>query len=428
MAENPKGPRNMDRAPYRLSRIGRLAVLCLLAASVLQAWEPPELAPRQAAAPATFEKGVIIRLNGMITPLMGAFLERKVKEARKRGADLLIIEWDSPGGYLDTSLEMAAMLRDIGWARTVAYVPKMALSGAAIASLGCDDLLMGDNAVFGDAGPIVREWEDGAFRHAPEKVRSDLVRRVRDLAEAKGRSPALAEAMVDMNQPVYRVDNTKTGEVAYMTETDLQTVPNPADWAQGPLVAESRQGSFLEVNGKRAVELGLARTTCASRQALADVYGLSEPPQVIQSTTVDTLVSVLNSPLVTFLLFVVGLISLYIEFQRARHRVWRHAGRAVLCVVLLEPSSRRDRRRLRDSAVPLRHRFCSHGDFCSPRHGHHRLDRRAADFVEFDSGHTELYYSRYRPPADRHHLVGQRRCRRDGNLSHRLDDVGQVLA
>ncbi len=294
--------------------VRRCCIVLFLASSAVYAWEPAGPAEQKKAAPeGGYQRPIIIRLEGTITPFMGAFFERKIADAKRRNADLIIVEWDSPGGYLHTSLEMAATLRDIHWARTVAYVPKMALSGAAIVSLGCDDLVMSKNAVFGDAGPIVQEWEEGAFRHAPEKVRSDLVRRVRDLAESKDRPPGLAEAMVNMNVEVFRCENKKTGAIDFLTDTDLQTATDSEDWVKGKLVAESRKEHFLEVNGKRAVELHLGVANAESREELAQYYKLAEPPRVIQRNTVDTVVLVLNSPLVTILLFIVGLVALYLE-------------------------------------------------------------------------------------------------------------------
>ena len=64
------------------------------------------------------------------TPMMRQYLWRKLDEARQYGADLLIVEIDSPGGTVDDSFKIAERLRDIDWARTVAYVPREAISGA----------------------------------------------------------------------------------------------------------------------------------------------------------------------------------------------------------------------------------------------------------------------------------------------------------
>ncbi len=266
---------------------------------------------QQQAEPAC-QKGVLIELRGIVSPRMEKYLERKLERARSLGADLVVLDIDSPGGYLDSSLNIAARLRDLHWAHTVAYVPREALSGAAILSLGCDEIVMAANARFGDAGPIF-QGPDALFRHAPEKIRSDLARQVRDLAEAKGRPPALAEAMVDMNLAVYRMTNTQTGDVTFMSEHEIRNLDDPKRWTKGKLVFESREAKFLEVNGRRAVELQLASAVVPDRAALDARYRLQQPLIILSRSGVDTAVYVLNLPIVTGLLFVVGLIALYVE-------------------------------------------------------------------------------------------------------------------
>ena len=61
---------------------------------------------------------------------------------------MLIFEVDSPGGELLASTNLANSIAELEsrHVRTVAYVPKMALSGAAIVSLGCDEIYMQPDA------------------------------------------------------------------------------------------------------------------------------------------------------------------------------------------------------------------------------------------------------------------------------------------
>jgi membrane-bound serine protease (ClpP class) len=211
-------------------------------------------------------------------------------------------------------LNIADRLRNLSWARTVAFVPREALSGAAIAALGCDEIIMSPEARLGDAGPIF-QGEDALFRHAPEKIRSDLARRVRDLAEAKGRPPALAEAMVDMDLVVFHVRNTTTGDETFMSEQEIESSDDPEAWEKIKPVLASREKHFLTVNGVQALELQLAQSNAQDRQELIRHYQLGDNLLILQPSSVDTAVTILNLPLVTGLLFVVGLVALYIEFS-----------------------------------------------------------------------------------------------------------------
>jgi len=258
-------------------------------------------------------KAVMIEFEGMITPIIEHFVYRKLDTAKARGSDLIILRIDSPGGMVEPSVRTAERLRDVGWAETVAYVPREAISGAAIVALGCDEIVMHPTATIGDAGPIV-QGEDSLFRHAPEKVVSYLRGKVRALAESTGHPPLLAEAMVDMNLVVYEVRNKKTGEERLVTTDEYQELTRGGAW-EGELVDESDEGLFFTVTGRRAAELGFADATVGDAEGLNARYGLDEDPVVLRETGLDTLVFLLNLPLVTALLFVVGLIGLYVEFS-----------------------------------------------------------------------------------------------------------------
>ena len=238
---------------------------------------------------------------------------RKLARAEKLGAKLLIVEIDSPGGLIDSSLNLAHALREITWAKTVAYVPRQALSGAAIMALGCNEIIMAETAHIGDAGPIFM-GDDFLFRHAPEKIRSDLASKVRSLSQSTKRPPAIAEAMVDMDSEVFKVTHADTGEVTYMSDAELRALDDPTEWRKGPLLEPSKKGRFLELDGGLAFEVGLADENLKSRAAVAERFGVrGEDLIVMESTWVDTLVTILNLWPVTIVLVIAGLIALYLE-------------------------------------------------------------------------------------------------------------------
>jgi membrane-bound serine protease (ClpP class) len=263
--------------------------------------------------PARFQKGVVIRFEGMITPIIEQFFYRQLAAAEKSGADLVIVEIDSPGGFVDPSFQIAQTLRYVDWAETVAFIPRKALSGAAVVALGCDQIYMHPDALMGDVG-VMTIGRDSLFRYAEEKIRTDVASQLRDLAEARDRPPALAEAMVNMDLVVYQVTNRQTGEQTFMSDDEIEASQDPQTWEKGRPVLESREKHFLEVNGRRAVELRLAEGNVQDRAELTSLMGLAEPPKVLEPTGVDTAVFILNLPLVTGLLFVIGLVALYIEF------------------------------------------------------------------------------------------------------------------
>ena len=248
-----------------------------------------------------------------IGPFSESYLERKLTYARELGADVVVLEIDSPGGLLDAGMSMAETLREVDWAKTVAFVPRQALSAGTFLCLACDEVVVAENGFIGDAGPIFLD-KNFMFRHAEEKVRSDLAAKIRKLAEDGGRPPALAEAMVDRDLEVFKVTHADDGRITYMSDAELDSLDDPTEWQKGALLQESKLGAFLEVSGPVALEVGLADATINSRAGIAKRYGvLPADVEALDSTWIDTLIIVLNYPSVTVLLFILGLVAAYIE-------------------------------------------------------------------------------------------------------------------
>jgi len=221
------------------------------------------------------------------------------------------VEIDSPGGLKIESLEMSRMLRDCKWAYTVALITNEAISGGALIALGTDEIIISPNAKFGDIGEIAFDPDRAAFRLIEPKIESYLSRDARDIAESKGRPPELAEAMVDSDALVY-VNNDAEPPVFKSVRSDAEAMPE-APWK---LVEESGPERFLTVSGQRAAELGIAQGAAASREELATEFGFDlRATRVYKRTSTDTVVHILNWPLVTGLLVVIGLIALYVEFS-----------------------------------------------------------------------------------------------------------------
>ncbi|HID22091.1 MAG TPA: peptidase, partial [Planctomycetaceae bacterium] len=240
----------------------------------------------------------------------------ELRRAAAAGVDLIIFEIDSPGGFLGSSTNLAFEIADLEKRRirTVAYIPKLALSGAAIIALGCDEIYMHPDAQIGDAGPIEMR-EGGQFEHAPEKVLSHLRQTLRALADRKGRPPALLEAMADKDLLVYQVTHAKTGRTWYLSEEEIHA--SAGEWIKGPLVPESRADNLLTLDGRRAHQLGLSQPPISDKSELKQRLGIPERVRLIAvgRTWVDTLIFVLNSRPAMFLLFVVGAACVYLELH-----------------------------------------------------------------------------------------------------------------
>jgi membrane-bound serine protease (ClpP class) len=277
-----------------------------------QAFPQKESVPdRTRPRPANFERPVLIEFKGEINERLAGFFNRSMDKADATNADLIIVEVDSPGGLKIESLQMARRLRD-SEAYTVVIIENEAISGGSLVSLGVDEIQINPDGKFGDSGEIGFDTERWAWRLIEPKVESYLSRDARDLAESKGRSPDLAESMVDSDHLVY-LKTLESGEQEFMgVASDDVLKPDPP-WE---MVPEAKKDRFLTVSGKRAVELGLAQGHSSTRQEIAEELDFDlNTMAVYKPTMIDYTVDFLNNPFVTGLLILTGLVALYFELS-----------------------------------------------------------------------------------------------------------------
>lgn len=260
-------------------------------------------------------KAMLIKVDGMIEPILETFIERQINRAVNSGANMLIFEIESGGGYLLSGTNLANKIADLEAinVRTIAYVPDYAMSSAAIIALGCDEIFLKPDAQIGDAGPISMN-KDGQFEHAPEKVLSPLRVTLKDLADKKGRPAAVCEAMSDKDLEIFEVTNNKTGQLWYMTEDEIHQ--SNGEWIKGQMVPESRKANLLTANGTRAHALKIAEPPVRDMDELKQRLGIPADVtlKAVGRTWVDTLVYVLNSSFFTGLVIALGIMFIYLEF------------------------------------------------------------------------------------------------------------------
>ncbi len=260
----------------------------------------------------------LIKIEGTIEPAMAAYIQRLINRAVADGANLIIFEVNSPGGYMESMWELRYAITDLTEkkVRTVAFIPEhaYAMSAAAVISLACDEVYMHPGAQIGDAGPItIREGQ--AFQHVEEKQLSAIRAMLATLAREKHRPAAILESMADRNLVVYQVTNTKDGRIWYMSEAEIHQ--SAGEWEKGPMVPESREGQFLTVDGKRAHELLLAEPPVADFDELKQRLGIPAEMTLtpMKESWVDSLIFKLNSPQWTGTLFTIAMLCLFLELH-----------------------------------------------------------------------------------------------------------------
>ncbi len=130
--------------------------LCL---ALLAAPGCSEEAGQDASAPVEV---LVVPIEGEISMTTVALVRRAIGEARSSGISRVVLEIDTPGGRLDSMLEVGglldAALRDND-VYTVGFVVDQALSAGAYIALACRETFMAPGATMGAITPVIMGLE-----------------------------------------------------------------------------------------------------------------------------------------------------------------------------------------------------------------------------------------------------------------------------
>jgi membrane-bound serine protease (ClpP class) len=178
-----------------------VTLVCLLLAVL-----SPTILLAQKAKPKVF----VMEIKSEIDPRTNRYTELALDEATEVKADHILLILDTFGGALNDADEIRK--RILEYPKPVyVFINKNAASAGALISLACDSIYMAPGANIGAATVV---GADG--QAAPGKYQSYMRSIMRSTAEANGRNPRLAEAMVEAN-----VDSTlSAGQVLTLTSTE----------------------------------------------------------------------------------------------------------------------------------------------------------------------------------------------------------------
>lgn len=243
-----------------------------------------------------------IDLRGPISVERVNWVERSVRsEIEQSRVNFLCLLIDSPGGAPTESVRLANFLAGLDPAkvRTIAFVEAEARGDAGLIAAACDQLVMSKDAVLG--GP-------GAVRLTDRNLQ-DLRQPVRELAKAKQRSWSLMMALVDVSLEVHRYDHRNSGESRYFCDEERAEIADDESWVKGPLLSTS-----AGLNGREAIETGMARHVVQDFSELKQLYLLPDGMKGIRPNWAHQAVSMLAKPQVAGALLFIGWFALMIEF------------------------------------------------------------------------------------------------------------------
>ncbi|WP_202080685.1 NfeD family protein [Caldalkalibacillus salinus] len=236
----------------------------------------------------------IVYVEETIEKGLHAYMERAFSAAREDQADHIIIHMNTPGGAVDAALDIGNLLRQTQIPITV-FVDPSAISAGAYISLNADNIVMVPTATMGSATVVDMEGNAG-----DAKAMSMWIEGMAGAAEAQGRDPLYAKAMVD---PDMEIEGLTT------------------------------QGTPLSFNANTALEHGYAEEITDSLEGVYHYLGLENPTIVeVELTFAEQLARFITHPVVASILMSLASLGLILELYSPGFGI---PGAVGLCSLLL---------------------------------------------------------------------------------------------
>jgi len=258
-------------------------------------------APAQSAAQSAAPRVVYVAtIDGMVDLGQATYLQRVLSEAAGAGAAAVVLEINTLGGRVDGAIQIRDALLN-SKLPTIAFVNKRAISAGALIALATNTLVMAPGSTLGAATPVQVSGTSGALP-VEEKTVSYVRKEFRATAEARGRPPQVAEAMVDADVAIPGL--IAKGKLLTLTTEEAMRA-KVANFRADTLDDALRQAG-LEGAQLRRVEPGMA----------------------------ENLVRVLTHPLVSSLLVTMALVGIVVEMRTPGLQLPGLVGMASLALVL----------------------------------------------------------------------------------------------
>jgi membrane-bound serine protease (ClpP class) len=239
------------------------------------------------AAPGAGTEAVVVDIDSDINPVTAEFLKRVVEEAGAAGAPAVVLRINTPGGRLDSTREitktiLASEVPVIGFVHPPG---SQAASAGFIILMACDVAAMSPGTNTGAASPVGSGGEE-LPKTIGKKVSEDASALVRSLAVPRGR-PVDAAVKTISEALSYSESEAKEKGLVEILARDL------------PDLFKQLDGRPIKRVGKPDVTLKSASFTFRTEA----------------KTSLEKALGVVASPMVAGLLFLIGVVGLYSEFQ-----------------------------------------------------------------------------------------------------------------
>ncbi len=256
-------------------------VACAASAAPLAAPPSPAPAPSAGAGPLVHT----VTLKDMIHPISARYLKDAIRKANEVDAALLIIELDTPGGFV-TSMEEVVQAITSSRVPVVVFVNgSKAASAGFFITIAADVAVMAPGTRFGAAHPVLAVGDIPKDSPMMAKVENDLAAYARSLATNRGRNEKEAELAVRKSSAFTEREALKLHLIDYVCRDESDIIA-------------TLDGKTIRRFDGHAQTLHLARARIQS----------------LDMSLRDRLLSHLADPTMALLLLFAGIVGLYIEF------------------------------------------------------------------------------------------------------------------
>jgi membrane-bound serine protease (ClpP class) len=212
-----------------------------------------------------------------IAPPVWHHTQKAFAEAEELNFDLIIIHMNTYGGMLDAadSIRTAIIKSDIP---VYVFIDNNAASAGALISIACDSIYMHPGANIGAATVV-----DQSGKPLPDKYQSYMRSMMRSTAEASGRDPDIAQAMVDPRIYIEGISDT---------------------------------GHVLTFTAKEALKYNFCEGIAESVEEVLELANIKEYKIIEQKLTfTDKIIKLLINPFVSGILIMIIIGGIYFELQ-----------------------------------------------------------------------------------------------------------------
>ncbi|MBI4200162.1 MAG: nodulation protein NfeD [Chloroflexi bacterium] len=230
---------------------------------------------------------LVMKVEGIITPITERYVGRGVKEAEQRDARLLVIVLDTPGGLLDSTRKITQHLLNAQVPTVVYVAPRgaQAASAGTFITAAATFAVMAPGTNIGAASPVGSGGEE-LPQTLKSKATQDAAAEIRSIAALRGRN-------------VEKLESTVLRALSFTAEEALKD--NLVDFIAGdlPELLQQLQGREAQLKPPDGRRLAL------------DVR--DAPVQDLEMSPVEGLLKFLANPNISYLLLTLGGIGLIVE-------------------------------------------------------------------------------------------------------------------